>query len=138
MLNALECLTVKKPKGANLPLTSISKKPCFHYSPMKNLTIKPTSGIKDIVPIKAMNCNYIPISNYMFKFSNKNTRTRCEICSNLTIGVVLVSLLLTLKIFPPCSTVSIVNFEQVNTEAVDGDQQHPAAISQICQNTSFI
>ena len=106
---------------------------------MKNLTIKPTSGIKDIVPIKAMNCNYIPISNYMFKFSNKNTRTRCEICSNLTIGVVLVSLLLRyLKIFPPCSTVSIVNFEQVNTEAVDGDQQHPAAISQICQNTSFI
>ena len=108
---------------------------------MKNLTIKPTSGIKDIVPIKAMNRNYIPTSNYMFKFSNKNTRTRCEICSNLTIGVVLVSLLLRyLKIFPPCSTVSIVNFEQVNTEAVDGDQQHSAVIryNQICQNTSFI
>ena len=29
-------------------------------------------------------------------------------------GVVLVSLLLTLNIFTPCSTVSIINFEQVN------------------------
>ena len=26
-----------------------------------------------------------PASNYMFKVSSKNTRTRCEICSKLTI-----------------------------------------------------
>ena len=26
-----------------------------------------------------------PIGNYMFKVNNKNTRTRCETCSNLTI-----------------------------------------------------
>ena len=32
----------------------------------------------------------------------------------VSIGVVLVSLLLTLNIFTPCSIVSIVNFEQVN------------------------
>ena len=41
-----------------------------------------------------------PAVNYMF---SRNTRTRCEICSRLTIktpiGVVLVSLLLTLDIF---------------------------------------
>ena len=27
----------------------------------------------------------IPAGNYMFKFNNRNTRTRCEICSKLTI-----------------------------------------------------
>ena len=26
-----------------------------------------------------------PVGNYMFKVNNRNTRTRCEICSNLTI-----------------------------------------------------
>ena len=50
-----------------------------------------------------MNTN--PAGNYMFKVNNKSTRARCEICSKLTIktpeqclGVVLVSLLLTLNI----------------------------------------
>ena len=44
----------------------------------------------------------------MFKVNNKDTRT--------TPGIVLVSLLLTLRTyFTPCSSVSIVNFEQVNT-----------------------
>ena len=28
-----------------------------------------------------------PAGNYMFKFNNKNTRTRCEICSKLTIKI---------------------------------------------------
>ena len=43
---------------------------------------------------------------YLFKFNNRNTRKRCEICSKLTIkipndvnDVVLVFLLLTLNIF---------------------------------------
>ena len=47
-----------------------------------------------------------PVGIYLFKAKNRNTRTRCEICSKLTIktlerrhGVVLVSLLLTLNIF---------------------------------------
>ena len=46
-----------------------------------------------------------PAGNYMFKVNNRNTRTRCEICSKVTIkildaiGVVLVSLLLTLNMF---------------------------------------
>ena len=28
---------------------------------------------------------YNPAGNYMFKVNNRNTRTRCEICSKLTI-----------------------------------------------------
>ena len=46
-----------------------------------------------------------PASNYMFDVNNRNTRTRCETCSKFTIKI------------PErrhCSTVSIVNFEQVN------------------------
>ena len=45
-----------------------------------------------------------PAGNYMFKVNNRNTRTWCETCSKLTIkllaiGVVLLTLLLTLNIF---------------------------------------
>ena len=29
--------------------------------------------------------NYNPVGNYMFKVNNRNTGTRCEICSKLTI-----------------------------------------------------
>ena len=28
-----------------------------------------------------------PAGNYMFKVNNRNTRTRCEICSKLTIKI---------------------------------------------------
>ena len=58
----------------------------------------------------------------MFKVNNKNPRTRCKICSKLIIktperchwhrsGVVIVIF----EPISPCSNVSIVNFEQVNT-----------------------
>ena len=55
----------------------------------------------------------------MLKVNNRNTKTMCEICSKLTIqtpelrsiGVGLMSLLLTLNIFYTCSSVSNVNFE---------------------------
>ena len=47
-----------------------------------------------------------PAGNYLFKINNRNTRKMCEICSKLiirhqnsAIGVVLVSVLLTLNIF---------------------------------------
>ena len=43
-----------------------------------------------------------PAGNYMFKVNNRNTRTRCGICSKLTY-------------FTPCSSVSIVKFQQANT-----------------------
>ena len=55
---------------------------------------------------------------YFLKVNNRNTRVSCEICSQLTtktqndtIGVFLVSLLLTLHIFKPWSTVSIDDFQ---------------------------
>ena len=43
----------------------------------------------------------------MFKVNNRNTRTRCEICSKLTIKI-------PERRLACCSSVSIVNFEQVN------------------------
>ena len=59
----------------------------------------------------------IPARNYMFKVNNRNTRTRCEICSKLTIKTlerrVLVSLLLTLNIFQTLFYSFCVSFEQV-------------------------
>ena len=59
-------------------------------------------GVKmETSPKKWFNKPY-PVGNYMFKVNNRNSRTRSEICSKLTMmtpGVVLVSLLLTLNIF---------------------------------------
>ena len=49
----------------------------------------------------------LPTNNCLFKVNNRNTRKRYEICSKLI-------LLLTLNIFTPFPSVSIVNFEQVN------------------------
>ena len=46
----------------------------------------------------------------MFKVNNRNTRTWCETCSELTIKIPERSL----TYFTPYSSVSIVNFEQVN------------------------
>ena len=56
MLNTLKRLTVREEQKGLIPLASISEKPCFHYSPMKNLTIEPTSEIEDIMLMKAVNC----------------------------------------------------------------------------------
>ena len=52
-----------------------------------------------------------PVSIYLLKVNNRNTRTRCEICPKLPIK----TLLLTLNIFnfTPYSGVSIVNFYNV-------------------------
>ena len=48
-----------------------------------------------------------PTGNYLFKVNNRNTRTRCEICSKLTIK--------TLERLPwRCSGVFIVNFEHIS------------------------
>ena len=53
----------------------------------------------------------------MFKVNNRNSRTRCEICSKLTIKTPeqpqwrLKNLW---TYFTPCPSVSIVNFEQAN------------------------
>ena len=49
--------------------------------------------------------------NFMFKVKNRNTRPRYEVCSKLTIKTPERRRSI---YFPPCSSVSIVNFEQVN------------------------
>ena len=77
------------------------------------------SGLGSL-PNFASNIN--PVGNYMFKINNKNTRTRHEICSKLTIKTTerrqwrrsgcLYCQLWTYSM--PCSSVSIVNFEQAN------------------------
>ena len=66
-----------------------------------------------------------PVNIYLFKFNNRNTRKRCGICSELIIktpehvnDVVLVFLLLTLTYFIPFSSVSTIEFGQVNASWV--------------------
>ena len=69
-------------------------------------------------PSNFFNC--CPAGIYLLKVNNRNTRTRCEICLKLTkntperrhwrrSGVFIVNFE-----FTPCSSISIVNFEQVN------------------------
>ena len=66
-----------------------------------------------IAPAK-MNISPLPAGTYLLKVNKRNTRTRYEICSKLTIRIPeRRHLLLTLNIFHPCSSVSIVNFEHV-------------------------
>ena len=49
----------------------------------------------------------------MFKVNNRNTRTRCEIWSKLTIKTP------ERRYFTPCSSVFVVNFELVNAGLED-------------------
>ena len=49
-----------------------------------------------------------PVNIYLFKVNNRNSRKSCEICSKLTIKAP------EQPYFTPFSTVSIVDFEQVN------------------------
>ena len=71
-------------------------------------------------PILSCHAWATPTGIYLLKFNNRNTRTRCKICfkfnkkdTRMTPGVALVSLLLTLNIFTPRPSVSIVNFEHI-------------------------
>ena len=68
-----------------------------------------------------MGCKSFPVCNYMFKVNIRNTRTRCEICSKLTIktpeqrhwhrsGIFIVNFEHISHLF----LVFIFNFEQVN------------------------
>ena len=50
-------------------------------------------------------CKLNLVGIYLLKVNNRNTRIRCEICSKLTIK--------TPERSQTCSSVSIVNFEQV-------------------------
>ena len=67
-----------------------------------------------------------PVDNCMFKVNDGSSRTRCEICSKLTITTperrqpsFWCPECYLWTYFTPCSITSIVNFEQVNAEEVD-------------------
>ena len=84
---------------------------------------------KQFQAIPLTNLNIIPANIYLFKFSNINTRKRCELCSKLIIktperrhGIVLVFLYLTLNIIHTFLSVFIVDFKQVN---VNWDRINP-------------
>ena len=47
------------------------------------MTVQPLQN--NTCPGKRYFCINFPAGNYMFKVNNKNTRTRCETCSKLTI-----------------------------------------------------
>ena len=49
-----------------------------------------------------------PTGNYMFKVNNRNTKTRCEICSKLLCNFIEITLL------HKCWHSSIVNFENIS------------------------
>ena len=64
------------------------RKPGFNI--MKMIFNKTTFYFYANKTIKLNTCNYTknnPAWNYMFKVNNRNTRTRCEICSKLKIKI---------------------------------------------------
>ena len=74
---------------------------------------------------ETINFYYIPAGNYMFKVNNRNTRTRCEICSTINMFNNKDTRMMPLAsfwclycelwtYFLLCFSVSIVNFELVN------------------------
>ena len=75
-----------------------------------------------------------PANIYLLKTNNRNTRKRCEICSKLTIktpesrqcgrGVVLVFFIVNFQHITPFSSVSFVDFEQVNFSWVGYSRIH--------------
>ena len=106
---------VAAPEFGNISDKRLSLQRLVHYEYLKPLCEpRRLSEEKDIslalfsLHQRCENMKTIPTNNpagiCMFKVNNRNTRTRCEICSKLKkdtrpTGVVLVSLLLTLNIF---------------------------------------
>ena len=91
----------------------------------QNQSLSPTS-IRETLEIRVWFwCNitvycFSTAGIYLFKVNNRSTWRGCEIIQsyqwrhqNDANGIVLVSFLLTLNNFTPCSSVSIVNFEHV-------------------------
>ena len=51
----------------------------------KNSVIDVSEDPKYTSGLALLSNSTIPVDNYMFEVNNRNTRTRCEICSELTI-----------------------------------------------------
>ena len=87
------------------------------FVPSRNI-FKARSHMALEIPLRK---NSFPAGIYLFKINNRNTRTRCEICLKLTIKTPErhpCSTHMFTPYFTPCSSVSIVNFEQVNARWV--------------------
>ena len=100
----------------------------YHHPPDRELHIPPEAAFflkyvpqhkeGDYDRVKLVCRDYIPADSHMFKFHNISNRTMCEICSELKTTErrssfwCLYCYLWTY--FTPFSSVSIVNFEEVN------------------------
>ena len=82
---------------------------CTCFSTKSRSRINYTRFFSKIHNVRNLNC---PAGNYMFKVNNRNSRTRCGIRSKLTIKTP------ERRQWHTCSSVSIVNFEQVNADWV--------------------
>ena len=65
----------------------------------------------DFFSLQNHHFSILPLGIYMFKVNNRNTRTRCEICSKLT------KIIVNFEHFTLRSSV-FINFEQVNVDWV--------------------
>ena len=66
--------------------------------------------------VNSLATSCIPVGNYMFNVNNTDTRKRCEICSKLTVKTQERRQSRLWTYFTPCSSVSTVNFRQVNAD----------------------
>ena len=104
----------------------------FNFANVTSITHSPSSrryetkSQKQNLKKKIVKTSLYPADMYLLKVKNRNTGTRCELCSKLKmkipeqrLGVVLMSLLLTLNIFHTLFySFSIVSFEHVNASWV--------------------
>ena len=65
--------------------TCVTKNQCLENTLYQELVKKKPEKHSDCFELKTLPKSIaIPVGIYMFKFNNRNTRTRCEICSQLT------------------------------------------------------
>ena len=96
-----------------LPLTHFMSLTSF-CNPWKHQEIRVFRGYNE----GSVARNGFPGNIYLYKGNNRNTRKRCEICSKLIIktsGVFIINF----EQLTPFSSVSIVDFEQINVSRVN-------------------
>ena len=77
----------------------------FHFFKFQMTIVKNLKG-NHVFFLMDSKDSYASAGIYLLKVNNRSTRTRCEICSKLPIKT---------PYFTPCSSVSMINFEQVIT-----------------------
>ena len=88
--------------------------PDAFFSRLGSITVEMTFFLVIFLPtvFRAVSRSFFPAGIYMLKVNNRNTRTRYEICSKLTIKTP------ERRYFTPCSSVSIVNVDHVIGDCV--------------------